>query len=250
MEKMVPRPLTKELLKKMFLKTLWETRKGGKLKESSSGVGSILHSHSGSLAWLFKLPNLQSGVVRPEYRLTDKERMLAFEGVEELQRDGYLMNEPGRENNDFKILTEKGRKVVEQELTDMKLPSVDIEKVLSRPVLLNLVKDNYLNGRYDSAIRDAFLLVEEVVRAKARQAPNVVGHNLMAAAFSPGNRVLTHPDAKTVEEERGMFFLFAGANGWFRNPTAHRTVGYEDPHEVAQILALANLLLDIVDKCV
>ena len=78
----------------------------------------------------------------------------------------------------------------------------------------------------------------------------MTGHDLMVAAFAPGKGVLKSPEAKTASEEQALFFLFAGANGWFRNPNAHRTVGYQDPHEAAQILALANLLLDMVDKCV
>ena len=247
---MTTRPLTKELLKKMFLKALWEsTRPNGKLSGHSHGVDGILHRYSSTLAWLFQLRN-ENKDVRSEWSLTEEEWRLALQGVEELQRDGFLMNDPGQRNDNFKILTDKGLKIVEQDLADIKLPSVDIEKILSRDDLLNRVRGDFLDGEYDSAIMKAFKQVEEAIRAKAKQQPNVVGHNLMAAAFSPPNRVLTHPEAKTADEERALFFLFAGANGWFRNPTAHRTVGYQDAHEAAQILALANLLLDMVDRCV
>jgi uncharacterized protein (TIGR02391 family) len=135
-------------------------------------------------------------------------------------------------------------------LADMKLPSVDIEKVLSREDLLDRVRGDYYSGEYETAIIKAFKQVEEAVRAKAKQPPGVTGHDLMVAAFAPGRRVLKSPEAKTASEEQALFLLFDGANGWFRNPPAHRTVGYQDPYEAAQILALANLLLDMVDKCV
>ncbi len=247
---MVTRPLTKEMLKKMFLKALWEaTRPNGKLSGSSHGVDGILHRYTSSLAWLFQLPNLNKSV-RSDWSLTEEEWRLALQGVEELQRDSFIMNDPDQGSANFKILTDKGLAIAEQDVADIKLPSVDIENVLSRADLLNRVRNDFLDGDYDSAIFKAFKQVEEAVRAKAKQAPGVVGHNLMAAAFAPNGGVLKSPEAKTLDEEKALFFLFAGASGWFRNPTAHRTVGYQDPHDAAQILALANLLLDMLDKCV
>src|SRR5579872_175563 len=186
---MTTRPLTKEVLKKMFLKSLLEaTRPNGKLSGMSHGVDGILHRYTPSLAWLFQLPNLNKDV-RSEWSLTDEEWRLALQGVEELQRDGFLMNDPGQGNDNFKILTDKGRAVAEQDPDDMKLPSVDIEKVLSRSDLLNRVRGDYLNGEYDSAIMKAFKQVEEAVRAKAKQPPGMVGHNLMAAALAPNGGV-------------------------------------------------------------
>jgi uncharacterized protein (TIGR02391 family) len=127
---------------------------------------------------------------------------------------------------------------------------VDIDAVVSRRDLADLVRDDYLNGKYDNAIRTAMLKVEEAVRAKARQGPSVIGSRLMRAAFAPGTGVLSHPDAQVLAEHEALLNLFLGTNGWFRNPTAHRTIGYQNPHEAAQILGLADLLLNMVDKCV
>jgi uncharacterized protein (TIGR02391 family) len=246
---MIQRPLTKETLKLQFLKTLWEhTRPGGKFANVARGVDSILHPNQSTLAELCELPNLDPHV-RSTHSLTDQERRLGLQGVEELQRDGFIMNDPDQGNPTFKVLTEKGREYATRDPATTTLPTVDIDAVVSRGDLADLVLDDFKNGRYDVAIRSAFLRVEEAVRAKAGQGPGVTGHGLMAAAFSPNAAILRHPNAMTPDEERALFFLFAGANGWFRNPTAHRTVGYHNPHEAAQILGLANLLLDMVDKC-
>jgi hypothetical protein len=62
--------------------------------------------------------------------------------------------------------------------------------------------------------------------------------------------VLKRTDAQTQSELQAFFLLFDGSNGWFRNPTHHRAVGYQNANEAAHILALANRLLDMVDKCV
>jgi uncharacterized protein (TIGR02391 family) len=246
---MITRPVPKEILKKMFLKVLWEhKRPGGKFASHGSSVGAILDS---TLPFYFELKNDAGDDARwKKWSLTKQERDDALLGVEELQRDGFLRNDPDQGSPDHKTLTEKGLQCAVQDLADMKLPSVDIEKVLSRGDLLNRVRGDYLNGEYDSAILKAFKQVEEAVRAKAKQPPSVTGHDLMVAAFAPSKGGLKSPEAKTASEEQALFFLFDGANGWFRNPTAHRTVGYQDPHEAAQILALANLLLDMVDTCV
>jgi uncharacterized protein (TIGR02391 family) len=120
---------------------------------------------------------------------------------------------------------------------------------VSSETLLNAVRDDYINGKYEAAISAAFKMVEEAVRAKATQPAGVTGHDLMVAAFSDKKGVLKHPDAHTTSEQQALYLLFDGCNGWFRNPTAHRTVGYKDPHEAAHILGLANLLLGMVDKC-
>jgi uncharacterized protein (TIGR02391 family) len=244
---MFTRPVPKELLKKMFLKTLWQHRPGGKHASSGGSVGGILAT---TLPFEFQLPNSNPHLLYTKWALTEEDRQDALLGVEELQRDGFIRNDPNSSSPDFKVLTPKGERQVEKKLEELKLPSVNLEQLLSHEDLLDLVRDDYLNEKYDAAIRAAFLQVEEAVRKKAKQSAGVTGHDLMVAAFAPARGVLKHPEAQTAAEDQAFFVLFDGANGWFRNPTAHRTVGYIDPNQVAQILGLANLLLDMVDKCV
>jgi uncharacterized protein (TIGR02391 family) len=245
---MTPRPLTKTVLKNMFLKTLWEhKRPGGKFVSNGSSVGGILKS---TLPFFFDLKNIDGDSKYQQFALTKQEYEDALLGVEELQRSGFLRDDPSQSSSEFKILTDKGQTYAVKDLANMVLPSVDIEEVLSRDDLLNLVRQDYMNGDFDSAIMKAFRQVEIAVRAKSGQSASVVGHDLMVAAFNPGKGVLKHPDAKTPSELQAFFFLFDGSNGWFRNPTAHRAVGYQNANEAAQILGLANLLLDMVEKCV
>jgi uncharacterized protein (TIGR02391 family) len=230
----------------MFLITLWEhKRPGGKYRDTSWSVGGILSS---TLPHNFGLSSGHRTLGR-EWALTPEEYDEAMLGVEELHQSGFIRNDPTQGSPEFKALTPKGQKCAEQGL-NMKLPSVDIDELLSHEKLRDLVRDDYISGKYDQAIRTAFLHLEEVVRAKAQQPAAIVGHDLMVASFAPGRGVLKHPDAQAPAEHQALFMLFDGANGWLRNPTAHRTVGYTDPHQVAHILGLANLLLELVDKCV
>lgn len=244
---MTSRPLPKKTLKNMFLKTLWEHRLGGRWASNGHSVNGILRV---TLPHQFELSNL-SGDRHDKYALTKEEYDLALEGIEELQRDGFLKNDPTQGDPEFKALTEKGKKAVQQQLEDMKLPSVRIEEVLSREELLNAVRDDFLDSKFDAAIRRAFLMVEEAVRARAKQPASAIGQDLMATAFSPKNGVLRHRDAQpNTGEPQAFFMLFAGAYGWFRSPHMHRSVGCDDPQEAAQILGLANLLLNLVDESV
>jgi uncharacterized protein (TIGR02391 family) len=243
---MIARPVPKEVLKKMFLKTLWEHRRpGGKFTSACFAVGAIL---DGTLPFYFGLESQDTGTHK-YWSLTKQERDDALLGIEELQGDGFLQDDPDQRHPEFKSLTDKGLKYA-QDIQEIGLPSVDIEKVCPRVDLLDRIRDEYLNGEYEVAVLKAFRQVEEAIRRKANQAEAVTGQDLMTAAFHPSKGVLKSPEAKTTSEEQAFYFLFSGSIGWFRNPTAHRTVGYQDPQEAAQILSFANLLLDMIDKCV
>ena len=88
-----------------------------------------------------------------------------------------------------------------------------------------------------------------MVRKKAGQPASAIGVNLMTTVFKPGASMLKHPEAQVPSEEESLFYLMRGAIGWFKNPSSHRTVGYDDDHQAAHILGFANLLLDLLDQC-
>ncbi|MCA9924783.1 MAG: TIGR02391 family protein [Anaerolineales bacterium] len=232
----VSRPIPKALLKKMFLKVLHEHhRPGGCYQKHAWGLRSILRP---KLAEFFNIAPL-----------TDEEYEQGLRGVYELERDGYIMQDSTQSNDVFKVLTERGKQEVEQSLDDMELPTVDIDQLLTRDDLRSLIHDDYLLGDYEIAIFKTFRRLEELVRTKAQQPPTVIGADLMSKAFSPNNGALTHPNAQTRSEQEGLHLLFRGAIMWFKNPSSHRSVGYANPEEAAQVLAFANLLLDLVDQC-
>jgi uncharacterized protein (TIGR02391 family) len=232
----VSRPLSRELLKKMFLKVLYEHhRPGGTYQNHGWDCNGIVRH---KLAQFFDMAPL-----------IDEEIAQGLRGVYELERDGYIMQDASQSGDAFKVLTEKGNQAVEQALDEMELPSIDIDQLITRDDLRSLVHDDYLAGDYETAIFKAFRHLEELVRSKAQLPPQVIGADLMSRAFNPSQGVLTHPNALTTAEQEGFHLLLRGVIMWFKNPSSHRTVGYADPEEAAQVLALANLLLDLVDQC-
>lgn len=232
----MPRPLTKEILKKMFLKVLHEhKRSGGFYERQSWDYTGLLRE---KIALYFKID-----------KLAEEEYALGMRAVYELEMDGYIMTDPTQMSDNFKILTDKGKEIVEQSLEEMRLPSINIDEILSRDDLRNKVHDDYVNIDYESGVFKAFKLLEEKVRAKANQPPDVMGAELMSKAFSPKTGILKHPDAKTPGEVEAIHHLMRGGIMLFKNPSSHRTVKYQEAEKVAHVLAFANILLNIVDQC-
>src|SRR5438105_2675777 len=104
---MMPRPLTKEMLKKMYLKVLWEIKNNPKTKLQGEGWGydNILGS---SLPFYFKIKNIDPDILYKEWSLTKEEMHLAREGIEELDRSGFLKSDPTQGGSSVhKLLTDK-----------------------------------------------------------------------------------------------------------------------------------------------
>jgi len=231
----VSRPLPIQILKKMFLKVLHEhKRPGGFYNGHGWGYEGIVRN---KITEFFKIE-----------RLSDQEYADGLRGVYELERDGFIMRDPSQ-SEAFKILTQRGAQVVDQSLDEMRLPSIDIDQLLKLPTLRDKVHDDYVSGDYESAIFKAFKMLEETVRAKTKQPPNMIGADLMSKAFRPGGGILKHPNAKTPAEEEAFHLIMRGSIMWFKNPSSHRTVGFSDPEQAAHVLCFANLLMDLVDEC-
>ncbi len=233
----ISRPLSKKLLKKMLIKVIDEhMRPDGVYSNYSGNYDGILRT---LIPKYFKIPPL-----------TIDELGAGFRAVFELEKDGFLMQDPTQTSSQyFKILTDSGKKVATQELEDMQLPSVDIGQLLTRDDLRNKVHDDFLEGDYETAIFRAFKLLEEKVRSKTKQPPGIFGADLMSKAFKPNGGILKHPNAQTPAEEEAFHFIMRGAIMWFKNPSSHRTVDYDNAEQAAQVLCFSNLLLDMVEQC-
>jgi uncharacterized protein (TIGR02391 family) len=229
------RPVAKDLLKKMYLIVLHKHEPDGMYRRSSSGYDTILDS---TLPQHFGLD-----------RLTAQEMGDAKRAITELEQDDYIRQDPSQSSEVFKVLTDRGRTLLEKTINEMVIPTIEIDKLLTRDDLKLRVRDDYQSGDYDTAIFKAFKLVEEVVRTKASLPATAIGADLMSTAFKPKGGILKHPAAATEGELEGFHVLMRGAIMWFKNPSSHRTVAYSNPETVAQALGFANMLLDLIDEC-
>jgi uncharacterized protein (TIGR02391 family) len=109
----------------------------------------------------------------------------------------------------------------------------------------------YADGHFATAILQAFITVEIVVRE--RTGLDISGVPLMNQAMGTADPILV----MTVEtgqvgkdEQQGMRSIFAGAMQGIRNPKAHAAIDQQDPDRAFEYLALASLLLRRVDDAV
>jgi uncharacterized protein (TIGR02391 family) len=119
------------------------------------------------------------------------------------------------------------------------------------PVIADKPYAAFLRGDYDGAIFQAFRAIEIAVRRASKLSKDLVGDQLMRAAFaSPEKEKPTGPLTDThfpVGEQRSMAHLFAGTFGVFRNSTAHRNFRANSV-ETAEIIMFASYLMRVVDR--
>lgn len=226
----IDRPLSIIQLKIVFLKVLYE-----------------FHVKTGNL-----LPCRAIFRMIPDYfkieSLSNEEYKSCFGAVKELMRDGYI--KLVSKKDDTYTLTGKGVGVAVKNINDIKIQQVDLRDLLTpRFDLLRKVRPDYFIGDFEDAIFKAYKLLEVKVRLKSQQAESVYGVKLMDMAFKPKNGLLKHPNVMTKPEQEGIHFLMRGAISFFKNPSSHRTVDWNDPNKTAHVLAFAKFLLDLVDKC-
>src|SRR5262249_58923713 len=92
-------------------------------------------------------------------KLDNEEQRNGLRAVYELERDGFIIQDPSQ-SDQFKILSDKGLQVVDQDLASMTLPTINIDELLTRSDLRDKVRADYMNGDYDSAVLKAFKLLE------------------------------------------------------------------------------------------
>lgn len=224
------RPMPIILLKKCFIKVLSEQMLDGQLLPYQAIFG--------------KVPDFFQ--IEP---LSSEELARGKGAVKELERDGYIQRVVGIRFESYK-LTRKALKITNQDIERMSLPKVDLIELLSpRHDLIKKVYDDYLVGDYESAIFNAYKLLEVSVRKKAELPLSDNVSKLMADAFKPDCGRLKYPDRETPGEQQGIQLLMAGAIMFFKSPRSHRTVILEDPNTVMNVLAFARFLLDLTDKC-
>ena len=100
-----------------------------------------------------------------------------------------------------------------------------------------------------SAIREAYILVEERLRAligsSSTGEETLSGQDLISGALHPENGILTDRSLPRSERD-GLFLMFKGSHMYVRNPRAHRFVDEKDPQCAIEFICLADLLLRLL----
>jgi uncharacterized protein (TIGR02391 family) len=118
--------------------------------------------------------------------------------------------------------------------------------VLLHPRITQRCQGLFENGHYDEAIFNAMKVIEDEVRSRISADPTDVGYPLIAAAMGKKPPLITFSPVEA--EQESAFALFRGAVGSFKNPRSHRFVETSDPIEAFECLALASLLMRMLDE--
>lgn len=109
--------------------------------------------------------------------------------------------------------------------------------------------DLFRDGHYKQAALEAYIRVIEEV--KRRSGLGLDGDSLMNQAFGCDNRIPAFKfnnlstDAEK-DEQKGFMFLFKGIVG-LRNSKAHSNRLFNDPSRAHEYLALASLLMRVLE---
>lgn len=163
-----------------------------------------------------------------------------------LEREGLVARKP-EDNRGWFFLTRRGRKLKNRlEFAAFRhsnlFPTDSIH-----PELAQKVYPLFLRGDYETAIFQAFKIVEVAVRNGAPTLDaKLYGVDLVRKAFHPDSGPMTDM-AEPIAEREALQALFAGAIGRFKNPTSHRNVPVTSPSETVEVLMFASHLLRVVD---
>lgn len=104
------------------------------------------------------------------------------------------------------------------------------------------VDSHFMQGRYETALRDGSVFLEDSIRNLCGLPANLVGVKLAGKAFSDSGQ-LTDP-GQTKGEQAALQSLYQGFFGSIRNQVAHQDFRYGSSKEAFQALMLLDYLVE------
>lgn len=174
-----------------------------------------------------------------------------------LEGEGLLVREAETSFTEKSFLSRRARRLQKREDFAAYRKANLLPKGQLHELIATRVYPAFLRGEYDTAVFQAFREVEVAVRAAGKFAADLVGKELMRAAFrvADPNKVppvtagpLTDTTVPAAEQE-GMSHLFSGAIALYKNPHSHRNVPTE-AIDAAEIIVFASHLLRMIDRLI
>jgi len=138
----------------------------------------------------------------------------------------------------FRFLEHEFRRVVKKYTL---MPETYVHPLIVRKSF-NLLNDS----QFESAVFQAFKIIETRIREKISADPEDVGVKLIRKAFHPENGPLTDYDLPIAEREAFCNYI-AGAFGYYKNPCSHRDVEMDFISAFERIV-IASDLLKVIEK--
>jgi uncharacterized protein (TIGR02391 family) len=159
--------------------------------------------------------------------------------------NGLLCQHPTH-GDGWMTLTRKGRSVCTEPDFARWAQDRELPAELLHPDLRSNALGLYRQGLFDTAVFEAFKLLEVAIRNAAGLSQDLLGTKLAARAFHPDTGELTERSDEAGERQ-ALMNLMTGALGSYKNPQSHRHVGV-DAAEAREMLIMASHLVKIVDS--
>jgi uncharacterized protein (TIGR02391 family) len=143
------------------------------------------------------------------------------------------------------VVTRRGAAAAEREQLQALVKAEELPESFVHPSFLLHVRPLFLQGRFETAVFEAFKALEIRMRDLGGFGPDKIGVQLAGAAFHPEDGPLRHKSAEKGERV-ALMNLMAGAIGSYKNPASHRRVELQ-AQEAREMIILASHLLNIVE---
>jgi hypothetical protein len=101
-------------------------------------------------------------------------------------------------------------------------------------------------GQFDTAVRNAYILLETKIRHTVLAEPDMVGADLVDKAFHHETGMLNF--GRTSAEKQGLYFLYRGAIQAIRNPITHDLDQGYSKDEAFRMIAFVDVLLKMMNQ--
>jgi uncharacterized protein (TIGR02391 family) len=163
-----------------------------------------------------------------------------------LEHQGLLATHPGG-GHESQFITRLGESVKSREDFTSYTRGALLPDSMLHMTTRREVKPLFLQGKYETAVLEAYRQVEIKVRDEGKYAPEDIGVTLMRKAFDSDNGPLCDPSLPKGERE-AMAHLFAGAIGLFKNAASHRQPTIYNAEHAAHQILIADELLQIATE--
>ncbi|GAF72345.1 unnamed protein product [marine sediment metagenome] len=142
--------------------------------------------------------------------------------------------------------TKKGFRFLESEFRRVVKKYALMPETYVHPLIVKKSFSLLNNGHFESAVLQAFKIIETRIREKISADPEDVGVKLIRKAFNPENGPLTDYDLPKAEREAFGNYI-AGAFGYYKNPCSHRDIDMDFISAFDRIV-VASDLLKVIEK--
>lgn len=169
-----------------------------------------------------------------------------FEAWMWLEREGFLVPKINDPHGLWVEISRRGRRAAGQKGIDSYRHAAMLPQAHLHARIIATVYPLYLRGEYDTAVFQAFKEVEVAVREAAHLNPQDLRCALMRKAFDSKDGPLTD-QSQLPAERQALSDLFAGAIGFYKNPSSHRSI-LMMPTNAMEAIMLASQLLNIIES--